>query len=322
MTFTYQADLQTFKAQIQQAVIGKPEAVELAITGFLAGSHVLLEDVPGTGKTLLARSLARAFSGEFQRIQFTSDMMPADITGSSIFNMKTGTFEFIPGPVFANIILADEINRATPRSQSSLLEVMEENQVTVDGKTYPVDRPFFVIATQNPLESYGTFPLPESQLDRFVLSFSMGYPDFDTEARILQLHRQNLQKNNSRSLEARLDSVLSLEALQGAQREVATVEVSDELEQLLLHLIQMTRQDGRFRAGASTRAAVAFLRALQAYAYLKERHYVTPDDVKYLAPYVLNHRVVFQQNLNRLQKVEALKEIVNELFVQQSALIR
>lgn len=321
-SFAHQQTIEAFKSHIQTAVIGKPEAVDLAITGFLAGSHILLEDVPGTGKTLLARSMARAFSGQFQRIQFTSDMMPADITGSSIFNMKSGNFEFIPGPIFAHIVLADEINRATPRSQSSLLEVMEENQVTVDGKTYPLERPFFVVATQNPLESYGTFPLPESQLDRFVLSFSMGYPDLNTEAQILQLHRKNLKENKSRFLESRLEAVLTPEQVRAAQAEVATVEVSDELEQLLLHMIHMTREDARFRAGASTRAAVAFLRALQAYAYLKDRPYATPEDLKYLAPYILNHRVVFQQNFNRQQKDEALRTMVGEVFAQHKQLLR
>lgn len=301
---------------ISRSVIGKPEAVELVITGFLAGSHVLLEDLPGTGKTLLAKSLARSFDGAFKRIQFTSDMMPSDITGSSIFNMKNGEFEFIPGPVFANIILADEINRATPRSQSSLLEVMEETQVTVDGTTHTLERPFFVIATQNPLESYGTFPLPESQLDRFVLSFSMGYPAPEQEARILEMHRKNTRDHQSRSLDEQLQAVVNADDLRQAQQAVAAVELSDEIENFLLAIVQATRNHEHFALGASTRAAVAYLRAAQAYAYLKNRSYVIPDDVKYLAPFVLNHRVAMHQPMRREEKLAVIRQLVNDLYKQ------
>lgn len=296
------------------SVIGKPEAIALAVTGFLAGSHVLLEDLPGTGKTLLAKSLARSFAGSFKRIQFTSDIMPSDVTGNSIFNMKSGEFEFIPGPIFSNIILADEINRATPRSQSSLLEVMEEAQVTVDGVTHRLEQPFFVIATQNPLESYGTFPLPESQLDRFVLSFSMGYPDPEAELEILQLHRQNTQENQSRSLHEQLKPVVSASEIVEAQRHVAQVQVSDEVERMLLALVQATRTGEQFSLGASTRAAVAFLRAVQAYAWLQERNYAIPDDVKYLAPFVLNHRIVLRQPTQRSEKIAVIQALADQIY--------
>lgn len=299
---------------ISRSVVGKPQAIELVVTAFLAGSHVLLEDVPGTGKTLLAKSLASSFDGSFKRIQFTSDIMPSDITGNSIFNMKTGEFEFIPGPIFSNIVLADEVNRATPRSQSSLLEVMEENQVTVDGITHTLERPFFVIATQNPLESYGTFPLPESQLDRFMLSFSMGYPNFDEETRILRLHRQNTQNTQTTSLHHQLQTVVNVQDIRESQKQVAQVELSDEVERLLLQIIHQSREDQRIALGASTRAAVSFLRALQAYAYLQGRNYVIPDDIKYLAPFVLSHRISLRQNLKRPEKMALISELVADVF--------
>jgi len=299
---------------ISRSVIGKPEAITLVVTGFLAGSHVLLEDKPGTGKTLLAKSLARSFNGRFKRVQFTSDIMPSDITGNSIFNLKTGEFEFIQGPIFSNIILADEINRATPRSQSSLLEVMEENQVTVDGATHILQRPFFVIATQNPQESYGTFPLPESQLDRFVLSFSMGYPGLSEETQILRLHRENTLKTQSRSLDEQLETVVSSEEMLQAQKACAEVSVSDEVERLLLLIIRASRENEAFALGASTRAAVAFLRAAQAYAWIMGRNYVIPEDIKYLAPFVLSHRISLRQPARKPEKMQAVRDLVNEVF--------
>ncbi|PKL74717.1 MAG: magnesium chelatase [Candidatus Melainabacteria bacterium HGW-Melainabacteria-1] len=299
---------------ISRSIIGKPEAIELVVTALLAGSHVLLEDTPGTGKTLLAKSLARSFDGSFKRIQFTSDIMPSDITGNSIFNMKSGEFEFIPGPIFSNIILADEINRATPRSQSSLLEVMEENQVTVDGTTYELGRPFFVIATQNPLESYGTFPLPESQLDRFILSFSMGYPNLQEETDILRLHRQNTIQTQTTSLHFQLEPVVNAEEIREAQHQAGSVDLSDEVERLLLQVVQRTRNDERFAFGASTRASVSFLRALQAYAFLQGREYVIPDDIKYLAPFVLGHRVALRQPARRPEKLAIVQDLVAEVL--------
>ncbi len=301
---------------ISQAILGKEEAIKLTVTAFIAGGHILLEDMPGVGKTLLAKSLANSFAGNFKRIQFTSDIMPADITGNSIYNMKTGEFEFMPGPVFSHIILADEINRATPRSQSSLLEVMEEQQVTIDGKTYLLEKPFFVIATQNPLESYGTFPLPESQLDRFMFSLSMGYPDFEQELQILRLHRLNSKAAKTTSLHEKLKPVLSAADSQKLQQETQQIDVSDEIEHLILGLIHQTRKDNRLSMGASTRASVAFLRATQALALIEGRHFVIPDDVKFLAPYILSHRVVARQLNKRQDKENLIREMCNEVFAK------
>jgi MoxR-like ATPase len=305
---------QTLINNIAQAVLGKEEAIKLTVTAFIAGGHVLLEDMPGVGKTLLAKSLASSFEGKFKRIQFTSDIMPADITGNSVYNMKTSEFEFVPGPIFSHIILADEINRATPRSQSSLLEVMEEQQVTVDGTTHHLEKPFFVIATQNPLESYGTFPLPESQLDRFMLSLSMGYPNFEQELKILQLHRQNSQQNETTSLHQQLKAVISAADTQALQKQIHLIDVSDEMEKFILGIIHQTRIDSRLSMGASTRAAVAFLRACQALAYIEGRSFVIPDDVKFLAPYVLSHRIVTRQLNKRQDKDALIREISNDVF--------
>jgi MoxR-like ATPase len=300
--------------QLARAVLGKSFAVELTVAALLAGGHVLLEDLPGVGKTLLAKSLAQSFQGTFRRVQFTSDMMPADITGTSVFNLKTHEFEFIPGPVFTHILLADEINRATPRSQSSLLEVMEERQVTVDGKTHLLEQPFFVIATQNPLESYGTFPLPESQLDRFMLSLSMGYPDFEQELKILALHQAQSAQKQTRSLHEQLEAMISAETIRHLQQQVTQIEVSDEIRICLLKVVQQTRQDTRLVVGGSTRAAVAFLRLAQAWAFLKGRRYVIPDDIRELAPFVLAHRVVTRQHLGRADKQALIAELAHQAF--------
>lgn len=301
---------------ISQVIIGKPNAIKLTLTAFLAGGHILLEDIPGVGKTLLAKALARSFQGNFKRIQFTSDMMPADITGNSVYNLKTSEFEFIPGPVFSHIILADEINRATPRSQSSLLEVMEEQQVTIDGQTYRLEKPFFVIATQNPLESYGTFPLPESQLDRFMLSLSMGYPNFEQELNILKLHKKNSQTHHSTSLHECLETVINVEETRNLQTMVTQIEVSHEIEKLIIQIIQKTRNDPRITMGASTRAAVAFLRASQALAFLEERQFVIPDDIKFLAPHVLSHRIVTRQTNCRQEKESLIQSLLPDIFSQ------
>lgn len=270
---------------LSRTIVGKTDAIRLVVVALLSEGHALLEDVPGVGKTLLAKSLARSINGKFQRIQCTSDLLPSDITGTNIWNPSTAEFEFIPGPVFANVMLADEINRATPRTQSALLEVMEEKQVTVDGKTRSVPKPFFVIATQNPIEYQGTFALPEAQMDRFTLSFSLGYP---TEAEELQMLQRQLNKINTEELQP----CISLDELEQLQRLANQVKVTTELQKYMLDLVRASRQDEEITLGVSPRGTVALQRATQAFAFLEERDYAIPDDVKFVAPHVLAHRII------------------------------
>lgn len=266
-------------------IVGKAEAIRLVLVALLAGGHALLEDVPGVGKTLLAKSLARSIDGRFQRLQCTPDLLPTDITGTNIWNPKSGEFEFLPGPVFANVLLADEINRATPRTQSALLEVMEEQQVTVDGVSRGVESPFFVIATQNPIEYQGTFPLPEAQMDRFTVSLSLGYP---TEVEELQM----LQRLQDSVTVADLQPCITLAQVQELRQVCAQVKVETSLQQYILNLVRATRQDEEITLGVSPRGTIALQRATQALAFLFDRDYAIPDDVKFLAPYVLAHRTI------------------------------
>lgn len=268
-----------------RVIVGKSKPIRLVLVALLSEGHVLLEDVPGVGKTLLAKSLARSIDGRFHRIQCTPDLLPSDITGNNIWNPSSRAFEFIPGPTFSNVLLADEINRATPRTQSALLEVMEEKQVTVDGETRPVPQPFFVIATQNPVEYQGTFPLPEAQMDRFALSLSLGYPTEAEELQMLQRQRQRLTVED-------LQPCLSLEDIQELQQLATQVGVSLELQQYILNLVRASRTDEEIALGVSPRGSVALQRAAQAWAFLEERDYAIPDDVKLVAPYVLAHRLI------------------------------
>ena len=268
-----------------QAIVGKSDAIRLVLVALLSGGHTLLEDVPGVGKTLLAKSLARSIDGKFQRIQCTPDLLPTDITGTNIWNPRTGEFEFLPGPVFANVVLADEINRATPRTQSALLEVMEEQQVTVDGNSRLVPTPFFVIATQNPVEYQGTFPLPEAQMDRFALSLSLGYP---SEAEELQM----LERLQLGTISKDLQPCISLDEVKELQRLSAQVKVETSLQQYILNLVRATREDEEITLGVSPRGTITLQRAAQALAFLDDRDYAIPDDVKYLAPHVLAHRMI------------------------------
>jgi MoxR-like ATPase len=270
---------------LSQTVVGKQEAIRLVLVAMFSGGHALLEDVPGVGKTLLAKSLARSIDGKFQRVQCTPDLLPTDVTGTNIWNPSSREFDFLPGPVFANVLLADEINRATPRTQSALLEVMEEQQVTIDGVSRQVPKPFFVIATQNPVEYQGTFPLPEAQMDRFALSFSLGYP---TETEELQM-LQRLDKSTGLD---QLQPCLSLDDIQKLQRMCREVRVETHLQQYILGLVRATRQDEEVILGVSPRGSVALHRAIQAHAFLEGRDYAIPDDVKFLAPYVLAHRLI------------------------------
>ncbi len=270
---------------LNYTIVGKQQAIRLVLVALLAGGHALLEDVPGVGKTLLAKSLARSIDGQFQRIQCTPDLLPSDLTGTNIWNPRDGKFEFVPGPVFTHVLLADEINRATPRTQSALLEVMEENQVTIDGQSHRVPTPFFVIATQNPVEYQGTFPLPEAQLDRFALAFSLGYPSEEEELQMLQ----RLQFGNTLGT---LQPCISLLEIEELRRQCAQVRVEPPLQQYILNLVRATREDGEITLGISPRGTITLQRASQSLAFLEGRDYVIPDDVKLLVPHVLCHRLI------------------------------
>ncbi|MBU7587272.1 MAG: MoxR family ATPase [Nostoc sp. TH1S01] len=280
-------------------IVGKTEAIRLVLVALLSGGHALLEDVPGVGKTLLAKSLARSLDGKFQRLQCTPDLLPTDITGTNIWNPKTGEFTFLPGPVFANVLLADEINRATPRTQSALLEVMEENQVTIDGVSRSVPQPFFVIATQNPIEYQGTFPLPEAQMDRFMLSLSLGYPSAQEELQMLQSLQQGMNV-------AELQPCLSLAELQQLRQICSQVKVEASLQEYILELVRATRHDEEITLGVSPRGTVALQKATQALAFISGRDYAIPDDVKFLVPYVLCHRLIPRGGRNARTVVERL----------------
>ena len=268
-----------------RTIVGKADAIRLVLVALLSGGHALLEDVPGVGKTLVAKSLARSIHGRFQRIQCTPDLLPTDITGTNIWNPSSREFEFLPGPVFTNILLADEINRATPRTQSALLEVMEERQVTVDGISRPVPHPFFVIATQNPIEYQGTFPLPEAQMDRFTLSLTLGYPTEVEELQMLQRLAEGMSIDE-------LQPCISQEEVEELRSLCSKVKVETALQQYIINLVRATRQDEEITLGASPRGAVALQRASQALAFLEGRDYAIPDDVKFLAPHVLSHRLI------------------------------
>lgn len=279
------AVLQSLRDNVAGVFLGKPEVIRLSLVALIADGHLLLEDVPGVGKTLLAKALARTLGCSFHRIQFTPDLLPGDLIGTSVFQQHSGEFHFQPGPVFSEVLLADEINRATPRTQSALLEAMAERQVTVDGKTRPLGPPFLVLATQNPYEFEGTYPLPESQLDRFLLRVHIGYPDRAAEHAILTQHRAGEPVET-------LASVLNPADVVALQRQAREVRVEQPVAEYLLDLVDATRVHPEISLGASTRAALGFYRAIQALAVVDGRDYVTPDDVKTLAEPVLAHRLM------------------------------
>jgi MoxR-like ATPase len=281
--------IQKFATQItenvERVIIGKRDTIELLMVALLCEGHVLIEDVPGVGKTMLARAIAISLGGQFKRLQCTPDLLPNDVTGVSIFNQQSSQFEFRPGPVFANILLADEINRATPRTQSALLEAMQEQQVTVDGITHSLPRPFLVMATQNPVEYEGTFPLPEAQLDRFLMRLSVGYPAYADEKTLLT-HLQREHPINT------IQAVVDGNQLPEFQHQVWDVNVDDTLQDYIIRLVSATRSHPDLALGASPRASLAFFKAAQALASLRGRDHIIPDDIKYLAPAILTHRLI------------------------------
>ena len=296
------------EANMAQVVLGKAEVVRWCLVALLSGEHVLLEDVPGVGKTLVAKALAKSVAGEFCRLQFTPDLLPSDILGSSVYDNKQSQFVFHRGPIFANIVLADEINRAPPRTQSALLEAMSDGQVSIDGQTLPLPRPFLVLATQNPFEFEGTYALPESQLDRFLIRLSMGYPGRDDERRVLTSHRQGEPVQE-------LQPVVEGDQVVALQEAVRNITVETSVGDYLLDIVDSTRQSAELRVGVSTRGALSLYRASQALALIEGRSFVVPDDVKRLAPLVLSHRVILKGFLRTGQR-EAAEALIRRLVEQ------
>ena len=288
---------------VSSVIRGKEREVQMAMATLLAGGHLLMEDLPGTGKTTLALALARVTGGTFARVQFTNDLMPSDVLGTEVFMAQEGRFVFKPGPIFHNVLLADEINRATPRTQSALLEAMGEGKVSVGGETYPLPSPFFVIATQNPLELYGTFPLPESQLDRFMVRLEMGYPERDMEAEVVA-------HDGHYSMAQNLPPLLTPQEIVEIQGEVNQVEVSPPILDYIMEITQGTRKRGRFKYGLSTRGAIALKKVAQAWAYLEDRKYVIPEDVKVAFPYVAFHRLTPPGEYREEERLEYLLDFL------------
>ncbi|RKQ34588.1 AAA family ATPase [Oceanobacillus halophilus] len=284
-TTVYNEKIEKVLANINKVMIGKEDVATLSLVALLAEGHVLLEDVPGVGKTMLVRALAKSLDCDFRRIQFTPDLLPSDVTGISIYNPKELEFEFRAGPILGNIILADEINRTSPKTQSSLLEAMEEKNVTVDGNSIPLKKPFFVMATQNPIEYEGTYPLPEAQLDRFILKLKMGYPTFMEELEILERTSRNHPIEE-------IDAVMTKDELMDVQKEVREVYIDKNIQQYIVNLVTKTREDYAIYLGVSPRGSIALMKAAKAFAYIYGRDYVLPDDVKYLAPHVMGHRII------------------------------
>jgi MoxR-like ATPase len=296
---------------VGKVLLGKPEPIRLAVVALLAEGHVLIEDAPGVGKTALAKALAKSLDCGFRRLQFTPDLLPSDIVGSSVYLPNKGEFEFRPGPIFTNVLLADEINRTTPRTQSALLEAMNEGQVSVDGRTYPLQAPFFVLATQNPFEFEGTYPLPENQLDRFMLCIEVGYPERSFERQVLNVHRDGEPVD-------KLSSVIDVEQLRGLQLGVREVRVEESINDYLLEIVGTTRRHEELALGVSPRGALTLYRAAQSLAFVEGRDYAIPDDVKRLISPVLAHRIICRGPVrfgNRARARAVLEQIVQRTAV-------
>ena len=293
---------------VSKVIIGKEDTIELLTIAFICNGHVLLEDIPGVGKTTLVKAFAKTIKKDFKRIQFTPDLLPSDLTGINFYNQKTNDFQFRGGPLFTNIVLADEINRATPRTQSSLLEAMEERQITVDGVTRKLDNPFMVLATQNPVESYGTFPLPEAQIDRFFMRLKMGYPKPQEEIEIAQ---RNINANSISSLMGTIDE----DEITYIKSNYRDIFVSQEISNYIMEIVSATRQDSKLQLGVSPRGTISLLKACMVNAAFNARDYVIPEDVKKMAPYVLNHRVIYK-GINKNQNIyEYIQDLLRNIKV-------
>ncbi|MCL2188974.1 MAG: AAA family ATPase [Defluviitaleaceae bacterium] len=295
-------------ANCTQVISGKDEVIFLLLVAFTCGGHVLIEDVPGTGKTMLLRAFAKTVGGTFKRVQFTPDLLPSDLTGITFYDQKQNDFTFRHGPLFANMVLADEINRATPRTQSALLEAMGERQITVDGTTYTLDEPFMVMATQNPLESYGTLPLPEAQTDRFFMRLSMGYMERAQE-------REIIARENAADIIGKLQQIVTAQETQQVRTAYRNIHVSGEVHDYIMDIIEATRTESHFIAGASTRGGIALYRAVQACAAYNGRDYAIPEDVQHIAPYALAHRLGIGNGIKQADALSALDAIINKITV-------
>ncbi|MBE1556729.1 AAA family ATPase [Sporosarcina limicola] len=307
---THKEMIEKVLTNIDQVMIGKRDIAELSVTALLAGGHVLLEDVPGVGKTMMVKALAKSIGADFKRIQFTPDLLPSDVLGVSIYNPKEMEFEFRPGPIMGNIILADEINRTSPKTQSALLEGMEESSVTIDGETMRIPQPFFVMATQNPIEYEGTYPLPEAQLDRFIFKLKMGYPTKTEEIEVLTRAEKRVPIDH-------LETVISLEDLKDLQKAVVNVTVDDTIKWYIVECASQTRTNPSVYLGVSPRGSLALMKACQAYAMIKGRTYVTPDDVQYLSPFVFGHRMILRSEAKYegISTMEIVERILTTVHV-------